>query len=151
MRRRRDLPGDRCLAVITGTDWRPAALGKTVLIPPPRLQTPVLARLNQDSTAPGITESTQVTTARAGRRGPAIDQRNRKEVSHVHLHPHLASQLASERRREMLAQAQQRRARQPVALARASRQAGRAAGRMRRAVRRTQVDGTAEALICLRQ
>jgi len=55
----------------------------------------------------------------------------------VHLHPHMSSQLGSERRREMLAQAeQQHRARQPVALARASRRAERAERRMRRAVRK---------------
>jgi hypothetical protein len=55
----------------------------------------------------------------------------------VHLHPHVASQLASERRREMLAQGeQQRRARQLVALARASRRAERTERRMRRAVRK---------------
>lgn len=55
----------------------------------------------------------------------------------MYLHPHVASQLASERRREMLAEAeQQRRARQPVALARASRRAERAERRMRRAVRK---------------
>jgi hypothetical protein len=55
----------------------------------------------------------------------------------VHLHPHMASQLGSERRREMLAQAeQQHRARQPVALAKASRRAERAERRMRRAARK---------------
>ena len=54
----------------------------------------------------------------------------------MYLHPHMGSQLGSDRRREMLAQAeQQHRARQPVALARASRRAERAERRMRRAVR----------------
>jgi hypothetical protein len=47
----------------------------------------------------------------------------------VHLHPHLASQLASERRCDMLAWAQQqRRARQAMA-ARPAKQAGRRVGR----------------------
>lgn len=51
--------------------------------------------------------------------------------------PYLASQLATELRREMLARAdQQRRARQLVALARASRRAGRTERRMRRVLRR---------------
>jgi hypothetical protein len=55
----------------------------------------------------------------------------------VHMHPYVASQLARERRRDMLAQAQrQRRARQLVALARASRRAERAERRMRQAVRK---------------
>lgn len=49
----------------------------------------------------------------------------------------MASQLAKERQREMLAQAeQQRRARQLGALARASRRAERSERRMRRALRR---------------
>lgn len=49
----------------------------------------------------------------------------------------LASQLARERQRDMLAQAkQQRLARQVVALARASRRAERAERRMRAAVRK---------------
>ena len=53
------------------------------------------------------------------------------------MHPHVLGQLAGERRREMLAQAeQQRRARQLVALARASGRAERAERRMRRAVRK---------------
>jgi hypothetical protein len=60
----------------------------------------------------------------------------RKEVNHVHLHPHLASQLASERRRDMLARAQQQcRARQATALARAARPSKQAERRMGRAVR----------------
>jgi hypothetical protein len=55
----------------------------------------------------------------------------------VHMHPYVASQLGRERRRDMLAQAQrQRRARQLVALARASRRAERAERRMRQAVRK---------------
>jgi hypothetical protein len=55
----------------------------------------------------------------------------------VHMHPYVASQLARERRRDMLAQAQrQRRARQLVALARASRRAELAERRMRQAVRK---------------
>jgi hypothetical protein len=55
----------------------------------------------------------------------------------VHLHPYMASQLASERRRDMLAQAEQHnRARKVAALAKASRRAERAERRMRRAVRR---------------
>jgi hypothetical protein len=54
----------------------------------------------------------------------------------VQMHPILASQLADERRRDMLAQAQQQRlARQLRALARASRRAQRAERRMRKAVR----------------
>jgi hypothetical protein len=67
----------------------------------------------------------------------AIHQQHRKEVSHVYQHPYMASQLASERRREMLAQAEQHnRARKVAALARASRRAEQAERRMRRAVRR---------------
>jgi hypothetical protein len=55
----------------------------------------------------------------------------------VYLHPYMASQLASQRHREMLAQArQQRQARQLLALARASRRAERAERRMRQALRR---------------
>jgi hypothetical protein len=55
----------------------------------------------------------------------------------VYLHPCLASQIASERRREMLADARrQRQARQLAALARATRQAERAERRMRRAAHR---------------
>jgi hypothetical protein len=54
-----------------------------------------------------------------------------------HVHPYFSSQLASERRREMLAQAEQQRlARRLVILARASRRAERAERRMRRAMRR---------------
>jgi hypothetical protein len=49
----------------------------------------------------------------------------------------MASQLANERRRELLAQAErQHRARKCAALARASRRAARAERRMRRAVRK---------------
>ena len=55
----------------------------------------------------------------------------------MYLHPYMASQLGSERRREMLAQAErQHRARKLAALARASRRAERAERRMRRAVRK---------------
>ena len=55
----------------------------------------------------------------------------------MHMHPYVASQLARERHRDMLAQAQrQRRARQPMSLARASRRADRAEQRMRQAVRK---------------
>jgi hypothetical protein len=55
----------------------------------------------------------------------------------VYMPPHMSSQLASERRREMLAQAQrQQRARKVAVLARASRRAERAERRMRRAVRK---------------
>ena len=55
----------------------------------------------------------------------------------MYLHPYMASQLASERRREMLAQAEQRhRAQKLAAVARPSRQAKRAERRMRRAVRK---------------
>jgi hypothetical protein len=55
----------------------------------------------------------------------------------MHMHPYVASQLAGERRRDMLAQAErQRRARQLIALARASRRAERAERRMRQAVRK---------------
>jgi len=72
-----------------------------------------------------------------GRAGPPIDQPRRKEVSHVYMPPHMGSQLASERRREMLAQAQrQHQARKVAVLARASRRAERAERRMRRAVRK---------------
>jgi hypothetical protein len=57
-------------------------------------------------------------------------------VNHVHLHPHHASQLASKRRCDMLARAQQQcRARQATALARAARPAKQAERRMGRAVR----------------
>lgn len=52
------------------------------------------------------------------------------------LHPYIGSQLASEHRRDMLAHAQQHRARKVAALARASRRAERAERRMRRAVRK---------------
>jgi len=59
-----------------------------------------------------------------------------KEVSHVYLPPYLASQLAKERQREMVAQAeQQRRGRQLAALAAASRRAERAERRKRQALR----------------
>lgn len=52
------------------------------------------------------------------------------------MHPYISSQLGSEHRRDMLAQAeQQHRARKVAALARASRRAERAERRMRRAVR----------------
>ena len=54
----------------------------------------------------------------------------------MYLPSYMASQLASERRREMLAQAEQHRARKLAAVARASRQAERAEHRMRRAVRK---------------
>jgi hypothetical protein len=55
----------------------------------------------------------------------------------VYQSPYLASLLATELRREMLARAdQQRRARQLVALARASRRAGRTERRMRRVLGR---------------
>ena len=55
----------------------------------------------------------------------------------MYMPPHMGSQLASERRREMLAQAQQQhQARKVAALARASRRAERAERRMRRAVRK---------------
>lgn len=55
----------------------------------------------------------------------------------MHMHPYVASQLARERRRDMLAQARQhRQARQLVALARASRRVERAERRMRQAVRK---------------
>jgi hypothetical protein len=54
----------------------------------------------------------------------------------VHLHPHRASQLASERRCDMLARAQQQcRARQATAMARAARPTRQAERRMGRAVR----------------
>ena len=53
------------------------------------------------------------------------------------MHPEILSQLASERRRDMLADAgQQRLARQLVAFRRASRRADRAERHMRRAARR---------------
>ena len=53
----------------------------------------------------------------------------------MYRHPDVASQLAKQRHREMLAQAKrQRRVRQIVALARASRRAQRAERRMRQAV-----------------
>ena len=52
-------------------------------------------------------------------------------------HPYIASQVAKQRHRESLAQAEQhRRARQVLALARASRRAGRAEGRIRQAIRK---------------
>lgn len=71
------------------------------------------------------------------RAGTPIHQHHGKEVSHVYQHPYIASQLAKERRRELLAQAeQQHRARKCAALARASRRAERAERRMRRAVRK---------------
>jgi hypothetical protein len=71
------------------------------------------------------------------RAGLPVYQHHGKEVSHVYQPPYMASQLASERRRELLAQAeQQRRARKLAALARASRRAERAERRMRRAVRK---------------
>ena len=55
----------------------------------------------------------------------------------MYQHPYMASQLASERRREMLAQAEQQHwARKHAAVARASRRARRAERRMRRAVRK---------------
>ena len=55
----------------------------------------------------------------------------------MYMPPHMGSQLASERRREMLAQAQrQHQVRKVAALARASRRAERAERRMRRAVRK---------------
>jgi hypothetical protein len=55
----------------------------------------------------------------------------------VSRHANVASQLATQRRREMLAQAEgQRQVRQLVALARASRRAQRAERRMRQAVRK---------------
>jgi hypothetical protein len=55
----------------------------------------------------------------------------------VYMPPHMSSQLADERRREMLAQAErQHRVRMVAALARASRRAERAERRMRRAVRK---------------
>jgi hypothetical protein len=51
--------------------------------------------------------------------------------------PHLSSELANERRREMLAHAEQQRLAQPfIALARASRQRQRAERRMGRALRK---------------
>jgi hypothetical protein len=54
----------------------------------------------------------------------------------IPMHPHLASQLATERHRDLLAHAhQQRTARRLTALARASRQAERAGRRARRALR----------------
>ena len=54
----------------------------------------------------------------------------------MYVHPYLAAQLAKERHREMVAQAQQqRRGRQLAALARAGRRAEPAERRMRRAVR----------------
>ena len=54
------------------------------------------------------------------------------------MQPHVASQFANERRREILAQVeQQRRARQLVKLARASRRAERAERRMRQALRKS--------------
>jgi hypothetical protein len=66
---------------------------------------------------------------------PVIHQLSRKEVSHVH--PNVASQFASKRYREVLAQAeQQRMARHLVKLARASRRAERAERRMRQALRK---------------
>ena len=53
------------------------------------------------------------------------------------MHPYLSIQVGSERRREMLANAEQQRlARQLRAFRRASRRAGRAEQRMHRAVRR---------------
>jgi len=53
------------------------------------------------------------------------------------MHPYVAGQLASERRRELLAQAQRHQlVHQLRALARASERAERAERRMRRAVRR---------------
>ena len=55
----------------------------------------------------------------------------------MYMPPHMGSQLASERRREMLAQAQrQHQVRKVAALARASRRAERAERRMRRAARK---------------
>jgi hypothetical protein len=67
---------------------------------------------------------------------PSVHLRTPKEVSDVYLPPYVASQLAQERQREMVAQAQrQRRGRQLAAVARASRRAERAERQMRRAVR----------------
>jgi hypothetical protein len=55
----------------------------------------------------------------------------------VYQPPYMASQLVDERRRDLLAQAeQQHRARKRAALARASRRAERAERRVRRAVRK---------------
>jgi hypothetical protein len=55
----------------------------------------------------------------------------------VYLHPYPASQLADERHRQRLAQAEQQRlARQLIALAKASRRALRAERRLRQAARR---------------
>ncbi|HKA95152.1 MAG TPA: hypothetical protein VKD66_02715 [Streptosporangiaceae bacterium] len=58
-------------------------------------------------------------------------------MSQVYLHPHIGGQLASERQREILAQAERHHlARQLAAVARASRRAARAERRLRLAVRR---------------
>ena len=55
----------------------------------------------------------------------------------MYLHPYVGSQLASERQRELLAQAERHRVtRQFAAVARASRRAERAERRLRLAVRR---------------
>ena len=59
-----------------------------------------------------------------------------RESDMTQMHPYLASQLASERRRDMLAHAEQQRpARQLAALAKASRRPGRAGWHVRRALR----------------
>jgi hypothetical protein len=60
-----------------------------------------------------------------------------KEVSHVYQPPYLASQLAKQRQRELLAQADRhRQSRHPAALASASRRAERAEPRLRQAIRK---------------
>ena len=57
----------------------------------------------------------------------------------MYQHPYIASQVAKQRQREILAQAEQhRRARQVLALARASQRAGRAEHRIRQAIRKAQ-------------
>ena len=67
----------------------------------------------------------------------SIRQRHRAKVSQMHAYPYAASQIADERRREMLARARQQRvAQQLAALARASRRARSAERRMRQAIRR---------------
>ena len=59
-----------------------------------------------------------------------------RESDMIQIHPYLASQLASERHRDMLAHAEQQRpARQLAALAKASRRAERAGWHARRALR----------------
>jgi hypothetical protein len=65
---------------------------------------------------------------------PAVARMSRQEVSHMH--PLITSQIAADRHREMLAQAaQERLAREVVAMARAARRAERAERPRRRGAR----------------